>query len=184
MPQLNVDYGDAVIADGFFLRRRSQPQWVDRYADGEGTFFRHISTFPDHTTIKEAVLDLLRQAKQQAFFCNFLLQDEDVLQALLDTSRRLSGHVYILTTLKADDFRQAGGAGDDMEGDFESHMRCVKQLTREGLLVKARSDCHAKFMTVDDTQAIVTSANAVPTCYGNVFQRDGRTRDANPENGV
>ena len=184
MPQFSVDYGEAVIADGYFLKRQSQPQPVGQYADGEGPFFRHISTFPDQATIKEAVLDLLRQANQHVFFCNFLLQDEEVLRALLDTSRRLSGHVYVLTTLKADDFRQAGGAGDDAEGDFESHMLCVKQLTREGLLVKARSDCHAKFMTVDDRQAIVTSANAVPTCYGNVLQRDGRTRDANPENGI
>ena len=184
MPQFRVDYGAAVIADGYFLKRLSQPQAVGRYADGEGPFFRHISTFPDHSIIKEAVLELLRQAKQRVFFCNFLLQDEDILRALLDASRRLSGHVYILTTLKADDFRQAGGAGNNAEWDFQSHMLCVKQLTREGLLVKARSDCHAKFMTVDDRQAIVTSANAVPTCYGNVLQRDGTTRDANPENGI
>lgn len=184
MQQFRVEYGEATIADGYFLKRQLKPQPVGRYVDGEGPFFRHISTFPDLSTIKEAVLDLLRQAKQHVFFCNFLLQDAEVLQALLDTSRRLSGHVYVLTTLKADDFRQAGGTGDDSEGDFESHMRCVKQLTREGLLVKARSDCHAKFMTVDDREAIVTSANAVPTCYGNVLQRDGGTRDANPENGV
>jgi hypothetical protein len=184
MPQFNFYYGEAVIADGYFLKRQSQPPPVGRYTDGEGPFFRHISTFPGQSTIKEAVLDLLQQAKRNVFFCNFLLQDEEVLRALLDTSRRLSGHVYILTTLKADDFRQAGGAGDDAESDFESHMRCVKRLTGEGLLVKARSDCHAKFMTVDDSQAIVTSANAVPTCYGNVSKSNGAMRDANPENGV
>ena len=184
MPQFSVDYGEAAIADGFFLLRQSQPQFMLKYADGEGSFFRHISTFPNLSTIKEAVLDLLRQAKHHVLFCNFLLQDNEVLQTLLETSRRLSGHVYILTTLKADDFRQVAGVGDDVEGDFEAHMLCVKQLTREGLLVKARSDCHAKFMTVDDRQAIVTSANAVPTCYGNVLQRNGRKRDANPENGI
>jgi len=180
MPQFSVDYGEAVIADGYFLKRQIQPEPMEGYADGEGTFFRHISTFPDQSTIKEAVLELLRKAKQHVFFCNFLLQDEDVLGALLDASRRLSGHVYVLTTLKADDFQQAGGAGDDAEGNFETHMRCVKQLTGEGMLVKARSDCHAKFMTVDDRHAIVTSANAVPTCYGNVSDK----RRANPENGL
>jgi phosphatidylserine/phosphatidylglycerophosphate/cardiolipin synthase-like enzyme len=179
-----VEYGSAVIPDGFFLKRLDEPEPVKRYADGEGTFFRHLSTFPERSTVKEAVLDLLGQARQHVFFCNFLLQDEEVLQALLAAARRLSGHVYILTTLKADDFAQGGGAGDDAEGDFESHMRCIKQLTREGLLIKARSDCHAKFMTVDDAQAIVTSANAVPTCYGNVRKPKGGQRDANPENGV
>lgn len=184
MPQFSVDYGEAVIADGYFLKRQSQPPMSERYVDGEGAFFRHISTFPDQSTIKESILDLLKQAKRNVLFCNFLLQDEEILRAIFETSRRLSGHVYVLTTLKADDFRQAGGAGDDVEGDFESHMRCVKQLTGEGMLVKARSDCHAKFMTVDDRQAIVTSANAVPTCYGNVPKPNGGTREANPENGI
>ena len=172
-----------MIPDGYFLNRQAQPQPAERYADGESPFFRHLSTFPDRSTIKEAVLDLLVQAKQHVFFCNFLLQDEDVLHALLAAALRLSGHVYILTTLKADDFAESGEAGDDKEENFASHMGCVKQLTQEGLLVKARSDCHAKFMTVDDAQAIVTSANAVPTCYGNVRKPNGGMREANPENG-
>jgi len=184
MPQFKVDYGQAVIPDGFFLKRQAPPQPTGPYADGDGSFFRHLSTFPGRSTIKEAVLDLLAQVKQHVFFCNFLLQDEEVLQALLMAARRLSGHVYILTTLKADDFAQGGGADDEAEENFETHMQCVKQLTQQGLLVKARSDCHAKFMTVDDVQAIVTSANAVPTCYGNVRKPKGGTREANPENGV
>ena len=86
--------------------------------------------------------------------------------------------------LKADDFVQGGEAADDGDGDFESHIRCVKHLTQQGLLVKARSDCHAKFVTIDDMEAIVTSANAVPTCYGNVAKPRGGVREANPENGV
>jgi phosphatidylserine/phosphatidylglycerophosphate/cardiolipin synthase-like enzyme len=184
MPQFRVDYGDAVIPDGFFLKREAPPQPAQRYADGDGSFFRHLSTFPGRSTIKEAVLDLLARAERHVFFCNFLLQDEGVLRALLVSAQRLHGHVYILTTLKADDFAQSGGTGDDAEGDFESHLRCVKQLTQQGLLVKARSDCHAKFMTVDDAKAVVTSANAVPTCYGNVPKPQGGTREANPENGV
>jgi hypothetical protein len=39
-------------------------------------------------------------------------------------------------------------------------------------------------MTIDDTHAIVTSANAVPTCYGNTRFPDGNLRPANGENGV
>ena len=184
MPQFRVEYGDSVIPDGFFLRRGALPEPGACYADGNGALFRHLSTFPDRSTIKESVLDLLNGAKRHVLFCNFLLQDEEVIQALLTAAKRLHGHVYILTTLKADDFVQGGETGDDVDGDFESHIRCVKQLTQQGLLVKARSDCHAKFMTIDDTEAIVTSANAVPTCYGNVAKSGGGVRGANPENGV
>lgn len=184
MPQFRVDYGDAVIPDGFFLQRAVPPQAAEGYADGDGPFFRHLSTFPGRSTIKEAVLDLLARAQRRVFFCNFLLQDEDVLQALLAAARRMHGHVYILTTLKADDFAQGGETRDDVERDFESHMRCVKQLTQQGMLVKARSDCHAKFMTIDDQWAVVTSANAVPTCYGSVRKAQGGMREANTENGV
>jgi phosphatidylserine/phosphatidylglycerophosphate/cardiolipin synthase-like enzyme len=183
MPQFEVQYGDAVIADGFFLRRTAAPTRTGSYVDGRGEFFNHLSTFPERSTIKEAVLDLLSQAQRHIFFCNFLLQDEDVLEALLKAATRLRGHVYILTTLKSDDFAREG-AGDEAEGDFESHISCVKQLTQQGLLVKARSDCHAKFMTIDDEEAIVTSANAVPTCYGNIKNPHGGTREANAENGV
>src|SRR5271157_2372981 len=139
MPQFRVEYGDSVIPDGFFLRRGAQPEPRAFYVDGYGALFRHLSTFPDRSTIKEAVLDLLNRAKRHVLFCNFLLQDEEVIQALLTAAERLHGHVYILTTLKADDFAQGGEAGDDGDGDFESHIRCVKQLTQQGLLVKARS---------------------------------------------
>jgi hypothetical protein len=176
MPRFSVDYGEAVIADGFFLERRPQSQRVEHYADGEGAFFRHLSTFPDRSTIKEAVLDLLRQAKRHVFFCSFILTDEAILNALRDAAHRLNGHVYLLTTLKDDDFKEAGS---DDEGDYPTHFSFVKQLTSKGLLVKARSDCHAKFMTVDDKVAIVTSANAEPTAYGNV-----RKERINGENGI
>ena len=184
MQQFRVEYGDSVIPDGFFLLREARPEPVESYTDGNGALFRHLSTFPERSTIKETVLDLLNRAKRHVLFCNFLLQDEEVIHALLTAAKRLRGHVYILTTLKADDFVQGGVAEDDGDGDFESHIRCVKQLTQQGLLVKARSDCHAKFMTIDDTEAVVTSANAVPTCYGNVANPRGGPRGANPENGV
>jgi hypothetical protein len=152
------------------------------YSDQTGVFFRHLSTFPERSTIKEAVLELLSVASRHIFFCNFLLQDEDVVQALLDANQRLNGHVYVLTTLKADDL--AGVEGSEDGADFESHMACIQRMTQQGMLVKARSDCHAKFLTIDDSLAIVTSANAVPTCYGNVPRPGSKPREANPENGV
>ena len=182
MPRFSVTYGDARIEGGYFLKRPRQGPESAAYTDLQDPLCRHVSTFPERSTIKETVLDLLERARRHVFFCNFLLQDQDVVQGLLAAAERLAGHVYVLTTLKADDLSRADGAEE--EGEFESHMNCVRQLSERGLPVKARSDCHAKFMTIDDAQALITSANAVPTCYGNVKRANGNTREANPENGV
>lgn len=184
MQRSKVQYGDAVIRDGFFLKRNAPIVDVNDYEDVNGTFFRHLSTFPERSTIKEQVIELIASAEQNIFFCNFLLQDHDVVEALIAAARRLSGHVYLITTLKSDDFAIAGANDLDEEQDFEGHIEFVKRLSSVGLPIKARSDCHAKFMTVDDSVAIVTSANAVPTCYGNVKRANGKLREANPENGV
>lgn len=184
MRRSELCYGNAVIRDGFFLKRLEPGVGLSDYADVEGHFFKHLSTFPERSTIKEQVIALIESAERNIFFCNFLLQDHDVVEALIIAARRLSGHVYLITTLKSDDFAAAGTSDLDEEQDFEGHIEFVKRLSSVGLPIKARSDCHAKFMTVDDARAIVTSANAVPTCYGNVTRANGKIRDANPENGV
>ena len=70
------------------------------------------------------------------------------------------------------------------EWDFKEHAKCIQELVHNGISVKARKDCHAKFVVADDKYAIVTSANSVPTCFTDILQRSGRVRKANPENGV
>lgn len=185
MPSFRTKYGHGVIPTGFFLLREDgRPQRGGSYTDGDGPLFTHLSTFPERSTIKEHVLEAIRSATHHVFFANFLIQDDEVVQSLISVARRLNGHVYVLTTLKTDDFAAATGRSDGDEGDFQAHIQCIERLSAAGILVKARSDCHAKFLTIDDRTAIITSANAVATCYGNVKRAHGAIRDANPENGV
>jgi phosphatidylserine/phosphatidylglycerophosphate/cardiolipin synthase-like enzyme len=188
MPTYKIDYGDAVMEGGLFLTQvpRPAPQ-TKPYENGRGAFFQHLSTFPDRSTIKEEVLTLLRTAQRCIFFASFLIQDEEVTEALMDSAKRLKGHVYVLTTLKDQDFEAlhlASAEADDDGPSFSEHREHVEQLARNGIPVKARKDCHAKFMVTDDKYAIITSANAVPTCYVDIRQSNGATRPANPENGV
>ena len=89
MPQFKFQYGDAIIEDGFFLARPDGRRDVTGYQDIEGEFFRHLSTFPDRSTIKECVLEQIDNARRHILFCNFLLQDDDVIDALLVASKRL-----------------------------------------------------------------------------------------------
>ncbi|MBX3400760.1 MAG: phosphatidylserine/phosphatidylglycerophosphate/cardiolipin synthase family protein [Gemmataceae bacterium] len=182
MPTYQFRYGDRRVPSGYFLPRDVPATAAAAgYEDGAGPAFRHLSTFPGRSTIKEAVLDVLSRATRHVFFANFLIQDADVVEALLAAAARLEGHVYVLTTLKTDDFSAAGGEDG---GDFREHIACVERLSARGIVVKARSDCHAKFMTADDEVAVVTSANAVPTCYRAIEASGRARREANPENGV
>jgi len=189
MPNYKINYGDSIIEDGLFLKQQDKPSVVtDSYTDGQGSYFHHLSTFPGTTsTIKEEILNLLKTAKRSIFFANFLIQDEDITSSLIQAAKRLHGHVYVLTTLKDQDFDTiftVESKEDDDGWNFQEHIEHIKQLTGNGISVKARKDCHAKFMTVDDRYALITSANAVATCYSNTTLKNGTTRHANSENGV
>jgi hypothetical protein len=188
MQNYKINYGDAVINDGLFLRRQDKPPAAKiSYIDGQGGFFHHLSTFPDRSTIKEEIIELLKTAKRNVFFANFLIQDDEITHNLIQAAERLHGHVYVLTTLKEQDFNsvfESEAKEDGDGGSFLEHFDHIRQLTSKGISVRARKDCHAKFMTVDDKYALVTSANAATTCYGDTTHKNGKIRHANSENGV
>jgi len=187
MPVYKIAYGDSVIDGGLFLRTRPAQSASFNYVDNAGNFFTHLSTFSGKSTIRENLLELLENARKQVFFTSFLIQDDQIRESLIKAVRRLKGHVYVLTTLKKNDFEEASlqeGQDGSREWDFNAHMECVKHLAVNGISVRARKDCHAKFAVFDDRYAVVTSANSVPTCFADILQDNGQTRQANPENGV
>ncbi|MBI9017060.1 MAG: phosphatidylserine/phosphatidylglycerophosphate/cardiolipin synthase family protein [Phycisphaerae bacterium] len=187
MPKYNINYGDAQIDGGLFLKRKSVVSSSLEYKDGEGDQFKHLSTFSGRSTIKESIIAALKNAKRYVFFTSFLIQDEQIIESLIDCVKRLKGHVYVLTTLKDRDFDELAvmkGEGDFDQWNFKEHMEGIKELVRNGISVKARKDCHAKFVVIDDKYAIITSANSVPTCFADIPQKNGFVREANPENGV
>lgn len=189
MSMHKIDYGDANVACGLFLRRlgRLDAATTKRYHEVHHRSFAHLSTFVDRSTINEAILQTLQEARTYIFFVSFLIQDDDITEALIAAAKRLHGHVYVLTTLKNQDFEAAQAEKDEAADEgwsFQDHIQHIAQLTASGIFVKARKDCHAKFVIADDTCAIVTSANAAPTCYVNIDRPNGTQRPANGENGV
>ncbi len=187
MPMYRINYGNSRIDGGLFLKQKAAKPIRHEYIDGNGESFRHLSTFPGRSTIKESIIDLLKKSRDYVFFTSFLIQDEQIVETLIETSKRLKGHLYVLTTLKNQDFDVIASQEDQGNGDewnFREHIKCIQELVRNGISVKARKDCHAKFVVTDDKYAIITSANSVPTCFTDIPQRSGRMRRANPENGV
>lgn len=187
MPMYKISYGDAVIKGGMFLKSQSKQSNTVNYQDGKGEFFRHLSTFSDKSTIKRCLIESIENAQKYIFFTSFLIQDQQIIESLIKAVRRLKGHVYVITTLKKNDFDAVSSLEsqqDRQEWDFEAHMDCVKYLAQNGIFVKARKDCHAKFAVFDDRYAVITSANSVATCFEDTKQESGHIRGANPENGV
>jgi len=187
MPKYKIAYGSSRISGGLFLRQEAPKNTNYKYTDGEGKYFKHLSTFAGKSTIKENLIELLENAKRYVFFTSFLIQDEQIIESLIKAVRRPKGHVYVLTTLKSQDFdiiASQGNGDQDDEWNFKEHTKCIQELVRNGISVKARKDCHAKFAIIDDRYATITSANSVPTCFSNIQQKSGRVREANPENGV
>jgi cardiolipin synthase A/B len=187
MPTYKIAYGNSTIEGGLFLREQTKKPVFSEYEDGEGELFKHLSTFSEKSTIKESLIGFLKNAKRYVFFTSFLIQDEQIVESLIEASRRLKGHVYIMTTLKNQDFNTLASMEEEVHDEhwnFKEHIKCIQELARNGISVKARKDCHAKFAVIDDEYAIVTSANSVPTCFADIPQKNGYKREANPENGI
>ena len=187
MPTYKIAYGDSIIKGGLFLKDQSARSKPADYTDSKGEFFRHLSTFPRKSTIKDSMIKLLETAQKHIFFTSFLIQDDQIIENLIKAARRLKGHVYVLTTLKKNDFETVSPLQDQesrQEWNFNAHMECVKYLAVNGIPIRARKDCHAKFAVFDDKYAIITSANSVVTCFADIKLDNGQIRHANPENGI
>jgi phosphatidylserine/phosphatidylglycerophosphate/cardiolipin synthase-like enzyme len=160
-----LDLGAITHPDGFFLvagssgpRPGFQPTNIDTGVD-----YRHIFTRKGSgTTIKETALELIGSARQKVFVASYLLGEPDLLTALFDVARRLRGGVYVISELSERTMRQQLAELEeeaDADAAVRAHKKNFAELTRHGVAVRGRADCHAKFLIVDDRAALVSSAN-------------------------
>jgi len=160
-----LDLGAITHHDGFFLGAGSygrQPGYEP--ADtGTGEDYRHVFTRKGSgTTVKETALELIRSARQKVFLASYLLGEPDLLGALFDVAGRLRGGVYVISELSERTMRQQLAELEeevDADAAVRAHKKNFAELTRHGVAVRGRADCHAKFLVVDDRAALVSSAN-------------------------
>jgi phosphatidylserine/phosphatidylglycerophosphate/cardiolipin synthase-like enzyme len=162
-----LDLGTLVHDEGYFLVR--EPKAVrESYApdagrSGNDSGYRHVLTYPaSPRTIKEAVLELVRSARHKVFVASYLLGETELLQALFDAADRLRGGVYVVSELSEQSLRRKLAElldAPDPDAATQTHKKHFAELTRRGVAVRGRPDCHAKFLVVDDRAALVSSAN-------------------------
>lgn len=138
--------------------RRSRPDMVGASLD---TTERLVWTRGgESSTLKEALLAMIRSARRKIFIASFRIGDEELFKELFAAVNRLHGSVYVITLV--DDKSLARGiaeADDETGADEQALHKQFGPLVEQGLYVRGHDSCHAKFVVVDDEIALVSSAN-------------------------
>jgi phosphatidylserine/phosphatidylglycerophosphate/cardiolipin synthase-like enzyme len=175
-----LDLGAMTTNEGFFLLRQStsEPFVAEPDADAE---YRHRFTYRgSDTSIKQAAIDLIKGARRKIFLASFRIGDRDLLDALFAAVDRLHGGVYIITSWTEDRLRKDLSSLEDLEDvDVQAQKKRFDELTRRGIALRGHEACHAKFLVVDDTVALVSSANLETSALA-----DTPRKKATGENGV
>jgi phosphatidylserine/phosphatidylglycerophosphate/cardiolipin synthase-like enzyme len=175
-----LDLGALTVDDGYFLLRQTtgQPFVAEPDADTE---YRHRFTYRgSDTSIKRAAIDLINGAQRKIFLASFRIGDRDLLNALFAAVDRLHGGVYVITSWTEDRLRKDLSSLEDVDDiDVQAQKKRFDELTRRGIALRGHEGCHAKFLVVDDTVALVSSANLETSAL-----EDRPHKKATGENGV
>jgi hypothetical protein len=181
----SVHLGPLPVSGGFFLVRRNGPtKHSPVRKDSAGEDYEHVFTNRDASTIKEHALRLIRSARRRIFIASFRIGDKDLIQELERAVHRLRGGVYVISAL--DERSLARGLSDldeDAGVDIQAQKKDFALLARAGMFVRGHESCHAKFMVVDDSEALVSSANLESSAFQRVTE-GGFARGPTGENGV
>jgi phosphatidylserine/phosphatidylglycerophosphate/cardiolipin synthase-like enzyme len=162
-----LDLGELTHDEGYFLVREpkaaGEPYVPGTPRSGDRGGYRHVLTYPGSPrTIKDAALELVGSARDKVFVASYLLGESELLQALFDAADRLRGGVYVVSELSEQSLRRKLTElldAPDPDAATQTHKKYFAELTRRGVAVRGRPDCHAKFLVADDRAALVSSAN-------------------------
>jgi hypothetical protein len=114
------------------------------------------------TSIEDKLINSIKTAKSKIFISTWLLNSDKIKDALLHASKRLKGHIYIISAIEQNYFHYRYS---DDEEDYEEYnfatLEALKGKNEDQVAVEIRGhkNAHAKFAIIDDEKVILTSAN-------------------------
>jgi phosphatidylserine/phosphatidylglycerophosphate/cardiolipin synthase-like enzyme len=172
-----IDFGTRIVEGGFFVRKDPVPArtaFVAPAGDTEAGI-RHCLTYTaGRSTIRDELIDMIGRAERKVFVAALFLGDEQVRIALERAAQRLEGGIYVVAALDDRGLDKAiNETTDTMDINRQTELQNFTSLTNAGIYVRGYPGLHAKFVVVDDTIALVSSANLVTRAF-----------DVTSENGV
>ena len=154
------------IEGGFFVHRRIDAgQYPFAWSRDAGEKQWFVGAYRDSgAPIRDALIRMIAEAKQRVFVASFMLGDEELIQELIQTAKRLRGGVYVITALDERSLGRGLREFEEEDGPPESpeeRQKNFSRLTSEGVYVRGHESCHAKFAVIDNSIALVGSANFV-----------------------
>lgn len=118
-------------------------------------------TQEDNCSLKDEIINIIKQSKKVLKICSFILTDKEVFQALLEKAKENSVAIFILTQLDQNKLYSSSMLTEEelFENPSQSHLDCIKKLYDQGVHVRASTTAHAKFIISDREIAFFTSAN-------------------------
>lgn len=178
-----IQLGQQRVPGVLFMRDKAPPSGIKyQVQDTRRGDIVHVSTddFSKAAHIRELLIAQIGAASHKVLFCSFLFADDDIVQALCEAAERLHGGVYILTALGKHLRAEVLELDEEIDAQTakqreraQRHDNHLRQLAHSGAWLRSAEDCHAKFCVVDDTCAIITSANSTKEAY-----------ESNPEDGL
>lgn len=122
-------------------------------------------------SLKEEIIKLIKSAEKNIYLSTWLLNLEEVKDALLKKASELRGHIYCLMAIERNNFRYQLSPAyknsieseiDDLQEKY--NFKALKELSGSNSLgsaveIRGHSNCHAKFLVIDEKIMLICSAN-------------------------
>lgn len=119
--------------------------------------------------IKNKIIEMINSAEKNIKISNWLINLDDIKEALIKKAKELRGHVYILIAINTNNlkFQSKQRYGDNTIPDETEELRnykCLRELSGDNdnnasIAIHGHPNSHAKFIITDDNKAMITSAN-------------------------
>lgn len=191
----NLDLGSRRIPGWYWMLSGEQREPYIPRADAAAGELRHCFSYErSQPSVKEAALSLINGAKEKIFLASFRFIDDDLREALRAAAARLRGGVYVVISINEDkDLRDTldfpVSYEEDEEEDWydeadptatprdineQENKKHYPDLCASGVWVRGHPHFHAKFLVVDDSKALVSSANLESAALADAIDRPGR----------